>query len=309
MFTTRPVLSGTYGMVATTHWLATAAGMAVLERGGTAADAAAAAGFVLHVVEPHLNGPGGDLPLIVGRAGSADATVLCAQGPVPAWNQPIINQPEVGILGLLVKEFDGVLHLLLQLKAEPGNCNGIQVSPTVQATRSNYTGVHGGSRVPYLDFFRDRRAHRTIVDVRQSEQGAWFLRKRNRNMVVQVSDEVELLDGFHWLTLGQVHQLLHENDTINMDTRSVLACLPVGAETGDRDGASLHSTDELLGWLTETRAATEIDVRRTSRTTARSASRSVTVRAVYACSGSASTADPACSSGSPTSPTPAARRR
>ncbi|HST64435.1 MAG TPA: gamma-glutamyltransferase [Mycobacteriales bacterium] len=84
MFTTRPVLSGTYGMVATTHWLATAAGMAVLEAGGTAADAAAAAGFALHVVEPHLNGPGGDLPLIVGRAGHAEAEVLCAQGPVPA---------------------------------------------------------------------------------------------------------------------------------------------------------------------------------------------------------------------------------
>jgi gamma-glutamyltranspeptidase / glutathione hydrolase len=84
VFTTRPVLSGTYGMVATTHWLATAAGMAVLEAGGTAADAAAAAGFALHVVEPHLNGPGGDLPLIVGTAGDPDPRVLCAQGTVPA---------------------------------------------------------------------------------------------------------------------------------------------------------------------------------------------------------------------------------
>jgi gamma-glutamyltranspeptidase / glutathione hydrolase len=84
VFTTRPVLSGTFGMVATTHWLATAAGMAALEAGGTAADAAAAAGFVLHVVEPHLNGPGGDLPVLVGTAGSADVRVLCAQGPVPA---------------------------------------------------------------------------------------------------------------------------------------------------------------------------------------------------------------------------------
>ena len=78
MFTTRPVLSGTYGMVATTHWLATAAGMAVLEAGGTAADAAAAAGFALHVVEPHLNGPGGDMPLIVGKAG--DPSRRCSAG-------------------------------------------------------------------------------------------------------------------------------------------------------------------------------------------------------------------------------------
>ena len=64
-FTTRPELRGTFGMVASTHWLASAAGMAVLERGGNAFDAAAAAGFALQVVEPHLNGPGGDLPAIV----------------------------------------------------------------------------------------------------------------------------------------------------------------------------------------------------------------------------------------------------
>jgi gamma-glutamyltranspeptidase / glutathione hydrolase len=84
VFTTRPVLSGTFGMVASTHWLASAAGMAALEAGGTAADAAAAAGFVLHVVEPHLNGPGGDLPLLLTTAADPRPTVLCAQGPVPA---------------------------------------------------------------------------------------------------------------------------------------------------------------------------------------------------------------------------------
>jgi dTDP-4-dehydro-6-deoxy-alpha-D-glucopyranose 2,3-dehydratase len=177
---------------------------------------------------------------------------------IPSWDQPIINQPEIGILGILVKEFDGVLHLLLQLKAEPGNCNGIQVSPTVQATRSNYTRVHGGSAIPYLDYFRDRDRHRVLVDVRQSEQGSWFLTKRNRNMVVQVSEDVEVLDGFGWLTLAQVHALLAEDDVINMDTRSVLACLPFDL-AGDLP--SRHTTGELLGWLTEKRAAVDIAVR------------------------------------------------
>jgi gamma-glutamyltranspeptidase/glutathione hydrolase len=82
-FTTRPELRGTFGMVASTHWLASAAGMAVLERGGNAFDAAVAAGFTLQVVEPHLNGPGGDLPAIVWPAGD-EPRVLCAQGPAPA---------------------------------------------------------------------------------------------------------------------------------------------------------------------------------------------------------------------------------
>ncbi|HET6944712.1 MAG TPA: gamma-glutamyltransferase family protein [Gaiellaceae bacterium] len=82
MFTTRPELRGTFGMVASTHWLASAAGMAVLEQGGNAFDAAVAAGFTLQVVEPHLNGPGGDLPALLWPAGG-EPVVLCAQGPAP----------------------------------------------------------------------------------------------------------------------------------------------------------------------------------------------------------------------------------
>ncbi|HZR94648.1 MAG TPA: gamma-glutamyltransferase family protein [Gaiellaceae bacterium] len=81
-FTTRPELRGTFGMVASTHWLASAAGMAVLERGGNAFDAAVAAGFTLQVVEPNLNGPGGDLPALLWPAGG-EPVVLCAQGPAP----------------------------------------------------------------------------------------------------------------------------------------------------------------------------------------------------------------------------------
>jgi gamma-glutamyltranspeptidase/glutathione hydrolase len=82
VFTTRPELRGTFGMVASTHWLASAAGMAVLEQGGNAFDAAVAAGFTLQVVEPHLNGPGGDLPALLWPAGG-EPVVLCAQGPAP----------------------------------------------------------------------------------------------------------------------------------------------------------------------------------------------------------------------------------
>ncbi len=84
MFTTRPELRGTFGMVATTHWLASAVGMAMLERGGNAFDAAVAAGFTLQVIEPHQNGPGGDLPVIFFSAKEKRARVLCAQGPAPA---------------------------------------------------------------------------------------------------------------------------------------------------------------------------------------------------------------------------------
>jgi gamma-glutamyltranspeptidase/glutathione hydrolase len=83
MFTTRPELRGAFGMVSSTHWLASQTGMAILERGGNAFDAAVAAGFVLQVVEPHLNGPGGDLPIILWDARRGKVEVICGQGPAP----------------------------------------------------------------------------------------------------------------------------------------------------------------------------------------------------------------------------------
>ena len=84
MFTTRPELVGDHGMVASTHWLASAAGMSVLERGGNAFDAAVAAGFVLQVVEPHLNGPGGEVPILVWDETAQEVSVICGQGVTPA---------------------------------------------------------------------------------------------------------------------------------------------------------------------------------------------------------------------------------
>ena len=119
-FTTRPDIRGTFGAVATTHWLATQTGMAVLERGGNAFDAAVAAGFVLQVVEPHLNGPGGELPAIVLRAGASVPDVICGQGPFPAdatverlTGMGLRQMPGTGLLPAVVPgAFDGWMLLL-----------------------------------------------------------------------------------------------------------------------------------------------------------------------------------------------------
>lgn len=86
--TTRPDLAGTFGMVASTHWIATATAQSVLERGGNAFDAAVAGAFVLHVVEPHLNGPGGDLTAVFATEDDPTPTVLVGQGPAPAGATP-----------------------------------------------------------------------------------------------------------------------------------------------------------------------------------------------------------------------------
>ncbi|GGQ19730.1 NDP-hexose 2,3-dehydratase family protein [Streptosporangium pseudovulgare] len=193
------------------------------------------------------------------------------------WSQPIINQPEIGILGLLVKEFDGVPHFLMQAKMEPGNVNTIQLSPTVQATRSNYTGVHGGRPIDYLEFFTDRSRAAVLVDVLQSEQGSWFLRKRNRNMVVETTGDVPEHPDFRWLTLGQIHRLLRRDNVINMDARTVLSCIP-RLPDGDGDGIgddpdhyraalraslspsvwALHTDAHILHWLTDLKSRHEL---------------------------------------------------
>lgn len=167
-------------------------------------------------------------------------------GPYADWYQPIIKQPEVGILGILVKEFDGVLHFLMQAKMEPGNPNLLQLSPTVQATRSNYTKAHKGGDVKYIEYFVGPDRGQVVADVLQSEHGSWFYRKSNRNMVVEAVGDVPLLDDFCWLTLGQIHELLRRDNVVNMDSRTVLSCLPF-ADTSD---GALLSDIELLSWIT-----------------------------------------------------------
>ncbi|WP_218929496.1 NDP-hexose 2,3-dehydratase family protein [Streptomyces lunaelactis] len=202
-------------------------------------------------------------------------------------SQPIIHQPEIGILGIVVKEFNGVLHCLMQAKMEPGNVNTIQLSPTVQATRSNYTQVHKGKVTRYLERFVGPDRDQVLVDVLQSEQGAWFWRKRNRNMVVLATGDVPLADNFVWLTLAQVRELTQRDNLLNMDARTVLSCmsfaLPDKAETAPVDafgaalvrsykdetadgggtggGHALHTQREILSWFTEAKTRCEWSAR------------------------------------------------
>jgi gamma-glutamyltranspeptidase / glutathione hydrolase len=120
-FTTRPELAGTFGMVASTHWLASAAGMAVLEAGGNAFDAAVATGLVLQVVEPHLNGPGGEVPIIGCSAAGGGEFVIDGQGVAPAGatlaafsDLGIDLVPGNGLLPAMVPGAFGAWMLLLQ---------------------------------------------------------------------------------------------------------------------------------------------------------------------------------------------------
>jgi hypothetical protein len=186
----------------------------------------------------HFAERGGDLVHETGRFFSVEGIEVQTDfGDLPRWSQPIIHQPERAVLGILAKEFDGVLHFLMQAKMEPGNRNGVQLSPTVQATPSNYLRAHKGAASRYIEYFLEPGHAHVLVDSLQSEQGSWF-RGKLPNIV-------------------------------NMDARTVLSCLPLtpdgargadefgdalarSASSGDR--AALHPLVEVKSWLTGRKA-------------------------------------------------------
>lgn len=142
------------------------------------------------------------------------------------WEQPVLLQNEIGYLGMICKEIGGVLHFLMQGKIEPGNVNKIQLSPTVQATKSNFTQKHGGRRPAYIEYFINARPEQILVDQIQSEQSSRFYKKRNRNIIVLTDEEVPILPSHRWMTLGQIKELMRVDNLVNMDTRTVHSCIP-----------------------------------------------------------------------------------
>ena len=140
--------------------------------------------------------------------------------------QPIIIQNEIGFLGIIFQKINGVLHFLMQAKIEPGNINKVQISPTIQATKSNFTQKHGGKRPNFLDYFIEAKPNQTLVDQIQSEQSSRFFKKRNRNVILNLDKHITVPPTHKWMTLGQIKELMRYDNLVNMDTRTVLSCIP-----------------------------------------------------------------------------------
>ena len=149
--------------------------------------------------------------------------------------QPILIQDEIGFLGILCQMQKGLLHFLMQAKIEPGNVNNIQISPTIQATKSNFTQQHGGRKPAYLEYFVEQADCTVIADQIQSEQSSRFLGKRNRNTILLLPEgkRVEAGKNFRWMTLGQIKALMRRENLVNMDTRTVLSCIPYAMYHGE----------------------------------------------------------------------------
>lgn len=164
----------------------------------------------------------------------------------------------------------------MQAKIEPGNVNYVQLSPTLQATKSNYTQVHMGIAPRYLEYFLNNSRGEVLLDQLQSEQAGRFLKKRNRNIIIKVQEDIDIGEDFRWLTLGQIKELMRIDNVVNMDTRTVISGISFGDRynpnpstnyyssingslsdlglrflASDLDGeSSLHSFKHIIHWFT-----------------------------------------------------------
>src|SRR5262244_2076405 len=145
-FTTRPEIRGTFGVVASTHWLASAVGMSIFEKGGNAFDAAAAAGFTLQVVEPHLNGPLGEAPILVWSEANRRCEMICGQGVAPA-AATIAKFRELGLdlipgTGLLAACVPGAFGAWMRLLRDYGTMPLAEIlGPAIGYAENGYPAV------------------------------------------------------------------------------------------------------------------------------------------------------------------------
>ena len=139
--------------------------------------------------------------------------------------QPLIVQREHGILGIIKKKTDGKDFYLLQSKIEPGNINGIQISPTVQATKSNYLRKHGGKKTLFLNYFLKKQKKLKIISkIKLSEQGSRFLKKKNWNILLETDKlTIPYKKNYCWFTREDIRYLINKRNILNMDTISVLS--------------------------------------------------------------------------------------
>lgn len=156
------------------------------------------------------------------------------------WDQPIIVQNEFGILGIIKNKKND--KYLLQAKVEPGNINKLQLSPSVQATKSNYSQVHGGKKVPYVNYFLNNKKVKLI---NQSEQGFRYLNKFNYNALIEIDKQFKIQSNFFWFSLNDLLKLINKKNIINMDTLSVFSS---HIKKEERD-IPLNSTKKLKSWI------------------------------------------------------------
>ncbi len=186
------------------------------------------AGWVIDPASGNVSHESGDFFTVHGIR--VTDSVMREVGSV-GWDQPILEQVgyDGGLLGILRKRFGGIPHYLVEAKAEPGNHELIQLSPTLQATFSNLRRSHGGRRPAFADLFEepDRFGASVLYRCWLSEDGGRLHNKRNKGMLVEVPAdyEVPVADGFLWASMFQIKAMLRKDAWVNPHIRGIIAHL------------------------------------------------------------------------------------
>tara|TARA_Y100000816_G_C26049372_1_gene550070 strand:+ start:315 stop:1079 length:765 start_codon:yes stop_codon:yes gene_type:complete len=147
------------------------------------------------------------------------------------WDQPIIMEKDKdgGIVGIIRKKINGIPYYLIEAKAEPGNPDLVQISPTLQATYSNLSQSHGGRKPYFADLFLNPKKNNceVLFDQWMSEDGGRLYKKRNRGILLEaLSDiDIETKESFCWITLFQIKSLIKSSSWVNPHTRSLISHL------------------------------------------------------------------------------------
>lgn len=172
------------------------------------------------------------------------------------WYQPLIIQKEVGILGIIKRKVHDKSFYLLQAKAEPGNKNGIQLSPTVQATKSNYLRKHKGKKTKFLDFFLKKNKKLDFIKKKRlSEQGSRYDKKSNFNILIELKRKtIQIPKNYVWLGSEELKYLIKKKNLMNMDTLSVFSC----CVKKDIENFNFNTTNTLIKLVKQFKKKNEI---------------------------------------------------
>lgn len=265
-FTTRPELSGTFGMVSSTHWIATAVGMGVLERGGNAFDAAAAMGFVLHVVEPHLNGPLGDMPALVWPASETAPTVICGQGTAPE-NATISYYRKEGLdlipgSGLLATVIPGAFDAWMLIVRDYGTLDIADVlSHAIRYAHAGHPllGAAASTISAMAGFFREEwptSAEVWLPGGEAPQAGQLFVNRQLAATWMQLLAEISMVRG-HEARAEAARRIFYKGFiSEHIDNYLKTAC--VMDATGERRKGVLTGND-LANWQASREAAISLD--------------------------------------------------
>ena len=168
----------------------------------------------------------------------------------------MIIQKEVGILGIIKRKVHDKSFYLLQAKAEPGNKNGIQLSPTVQATKSNYLRKHKGKKTKFLDFFLKKNKKLDFIKKKRlSEQGSRYDKKSNFNILIELKRKtIQIPKNYVWLGSEELKYLIKKKNLMNMDTLSVFSC----CVKKDIENFNFNTTNTLIKLVKQFKKKNEI---------------------------------------------------